>query len=80
MELLLLAFSGRFSEPGWLWMMMDDDRPWIDFEAIPDGIGGLSGGERRVLLIASSIGGGTPVVLSDVILWPWISSAIGSSL
>jgi hypothetical protein len=73
-ELLLRGFSGRFTEPGWPWMMIDDDRPWIDFEAVPDGLGGLSGGEKRFLLIAASIGGGTHVALSDVI--PGLDRAI----
>lgn len=73
-ELLLRGFSGRFAEPGWPWMMIDDDRPWIDFEAVPDGLGGLSGGEKRVLLIAASIGGGAPVSLADVI--PGLDRAI----
>lgn len=67
-ELLLRAFGGRFAAPGSPWILTDDpDRPWIDFDSIPDLIGGVSGGERRFLLIAASIGGGTSVVLSDVL-------------
>lgn len=67
-ELLLRAFGGRFATSGSPWIVTEDpDHPWIDFEAIPDLIGGASGGERRFLLIAASIGGGTSVVLSDVL-------------
>jgi hypothetical protein len=40
---------------------------WIDFEAIPNQIDGLSGGERRFLLIAASLGAGVPVDLSDAL-------------
>jgi hypothetical protein len=46
----------------------DPGHPWIDFEAIADGTGGLSGGEKRFLLIVASIGCGTPVALEDVIV------------
>lgn len=67
-ELLLRGFGGRFTEPGWDWMHLDDDgRWWIDFQAIPEYIDGLSGGEQRFLNIVSSIGDGVPVVLGDVV-------------
>lgn len=67
-ELLLRAFGGRFAAPGSPWINMEDpDRPWIDFDSIPDLIGGVSGGERRFLMIAASIGGTTTVALSDVL-------------
>lgn len=34
---------------------------WIDFENLPDQIGGASGGERRLLLFASSLSDATAV-------------------
>lgn len=67
-ELLLRAFGGRFAAPDSPWINSEDpDHPWIDFDSIPELIGGVSGGERRFLLIAASIGGATPVELSDVL-------------
>jgi hypothetical protein len=67
-ELLLRAFGGRFAQPGRPWVNTEDpESPWIDFDAIPDNIGGFSGGEKRFLLIAASLGGGTPVALSDAL-------------
>jgi hypothetical protein len=66
-ELLLRGFRGRFAGSGWGWMKTDDGRPWIDFEAIPEHIGGLSGGEQRFLRLVASIGGAEPVVLSDAL-------------
>lgn len=42
-------------------------RQRIDFEAIPEHIGGLSGGEKRFMMIAASFGGAEPIILSDVI-------------
>ncbi|HEY5117148.1 MAG TPA: hypothetical protein VIJ00_16625 [Nakamurella sp.] len=55
-ELLIRSFHGRFVEPGWPWMHPTVHGQWIDFAAIPEQIGGLSGGEQRLLRIASSIG------------------------
>lgn len=47
----------------------DQDRAhwhWIDFEAIPEMIGDMSGGQQRVLRLAASLGaGGVPVSLND---------------
>jgi hypothetical protein len=66
-ELLIRAFGGRFAAPGKPWVHTEDGHPWVDFEAIPDHIGALSGGERRMLLLISSLGGGEPVDLNDVL-------------
>ena len=55
-ELLIRAFDGRFVEPGWPWIHPTTHGHWIDFTAIPEQISGLSGGEQRLLRIASSIG------------------------
>jgi hypothetical protein len=67
--MLLLAFGGRFAEPGWPWVMQDADygNHWIDFDAIPVHVDGLSGGERRFLLIAASLGGAWPLILNDAL-------------
>lgn len=35
-----------------------NDGYWIDFEAIPQHVGELSGGERRLLMLAASLGAG----------------------
>jgi hypothetical protein len=78
--MLLLAFGGRFTEPGWPWMMQDQyGHRWIDFDAIPVHVDGLSGGERRFLLIAASLGGNWPLILNDalpgldraLLVWCW---------
>lgn len=44
-------------------MRASDDGTYVDVDwgAIPDFIGGLSSGERRYLLLAASIAGGTEV-------------------
>jgi len=55
-ELLIRAFDGRFVQPGWPWMHPTAGGQWIDFAAIPEQAGGLSGGEQRLLRIAASIG------------------------
>jgi hypothetical protein len=67
-ELLLRAFNGRFAGSGHAWVRTDDrGRHWIDFEAVPEHIGGLSGGEKRFLGLVASMGGTEPVVLGDVL-------------
>lgn len=61
----LLIRTG-WASPGYLWMKREDNgRVWIDFAAIPDAIGGYSGGEQRVLRIAASLGADSPVILGD---------------
>lgn len=62
----LLIRSG-FADPSlpWVFRCDTDSDPerahWhgIDFERIPELLGGMSGGERRFLLIAASIGSGS---------------------
>jgi hypothetical protein len=67
-ELLIRGFNGRFIQPEWPWMHTDEEgRTWIEFEAIPEHIDGLSEGEKRFLRIAASLGGEEPVALSDVV-------------
>jgi len=62
----LLIRSG-FAQEWRPWVHYDEDRqrPWIDFDEIPDLIGGKSGGEHRLLMIAASLGGTVPIVLGD---------------
>src|SRR4051794_29838344 len=65
-----LLIRGGWAQTWRPWVKPFDGRSkghWIDFEAIPDELGGLSGGERRFLLIAASLGAGVPVDLSDAL-------------
>ena len=66
-ELLIRAGFAQKSRP---WIRYDEDthRPWIDFDQIPDLCGAMSGGEQRLLRIAASLGGTTPIVLGDEIV------------
>ena len=64
-ELLLRAFDGRFARLGNPWIEGDPTDCWVNFPAIPDHIGALSGGEQRLLMIAASLGSDNePVDLS----------------
>lgn len=64
----LLIRTG-YAQRGRPWVRYDEDRqrPWIDFQAIPELLGGLSGGQQRVLRIAASLGADVPVILGDEI-------------
>jgi len=65
-ELLIGSFRGRFAALGNPWVQPGDaDGAWIDFDAIPSQVGGLSSGERALMLIAASIGGSAQVNLGD---------------
>lgn len=66
-ELLIRAFDGRYAEVGRPWVRADDGHPWIDFESIPDFIGGSSSGERRFLMLAASLAADVPVVIGDLV-------------
>lgn len=66
-ELLIRAFGGKFASAGEPWIQVEDGQPWIDFAAILDHLEAFPGGERRMLLLIASLGGGTPVDLSDVL-------------
>lgn len=73
-ELLLRAFGGKFAAPGnpWIHRSTEPEGPsqvsaWIDFAAIPDEVGPLSGGERRFLMLAASLAEDVPVVLGDLV-------------
>lgn len=67
-ELLLRAFNGVFAKPGNPWIIQEEGyaNVWINFEAIPENLGGTSGGERRVLMLAASLADvGVEVNLGD---------------
>lgn len=68
-ELLIRAFGGRFAARGNPWVRQDPDfgNWWIDFESIPAETGPLSGGERRMLMLAASIGADVPAALGDIL-------------
>ncbi|MFC8523400.1 ABC transporter ATP-binding protein [Pseudarthrobacter sp. NPDC057230] len=73
-ELLLKAFGGKFAAPGNPWIHTSTEpegpnqlRAWIDFAAIPEEVGPLSGGERRFLMLAASLAEDVPVVLGDLV-------------
>lgn len=62
-EMLIRGGMARSLSP---WVHIEPDgRSWIDFEAIPDCVGGMSGGEKRFLRIAVSIAGECEVTLGD---------------
>ena len=65
-ELLIRAGFAQERRP---WVHYDElgRRAWIDFDEIPDLIGGMSGGEKRLLRIAASLGGSAPIMLGDEI-------------
>jgi hypothetical protein len=69
-ELLIRAFGGVYAEAGQPWIHTDEysGKPWIDFEAIPEHIGGSSSGERSLLLLAASIAADVPVALGDTVV------------
>jgi hypothetical protein len=72
-ELLLRGFGGKFAALGnpWVHASTEPEGPgqvsaWIDFAAITEESGVLSGGERRFLLLAASLAEDIPVALGDV--------------
>lgn len=66
-ELLIRAGFAQEWRP---WVFYDElaRRPWINFDEIPELIGGMSGGEQRLMRIAASLGGTTPIVLGDEVV------------
>jgi hypothetical protein len=61
-ELIIRAFNGRFATTGQPWIRPTDHGHWTDFDAIPEHLGALSGGEQRLLRIAASIGSSDPLI------------------
>jgi hypothetical protein len=73
-ELLIRGFGGKFAARGnpWVHTSSEPQGPgqvsaWIDFAAVPEEAGVLSGGERRFLILAASLAEDVPVVLGDVV-------------
>ena len=66
-ELLIRAGFAQDWRP---WVHHDElaQRPWVDFDAIPELSGGMSGGQRRLLRVAASLGGTTPIILGDEVV------------
>lgn len=51
-ELLIRAFDGRFARASQPWIRVEpDEATWLDDQFLASSLGGLSGGERRVLSI-----------------------------
>ena len=65
-ELLIRGFDGRFANQGKPWVFADGTATGIGWKEIPEWIRGLSGGERRFMLLTASLAGGEPDDLSDV--------------
>lgn len=65
-----LLIRGGYAQEGRPWILYDElrRRHWIDFDSLPDSIGGMSGGEGRFLRIAASIGADNPVIVGDEIV------------
>ncbi len=61
-ELLIRGFNGRFADPGCPWVHPTASGHWIDFDAIPELLGTLSGGEQRFLKIAAALDDGDTMV------------------
>ncbi|KRF04348.1 hypothetical protein ASH00_14690 [Arthrobacter sp. Soil782] len=66
-EMLIRAFSGRFAAPGNPWVIERPEGAYVDFSLIKEGVGPLSSGERKFLLMAASIGGGVEVKVADAV-------------
>lgn len=68
-ELLIRAGNGTFVSIERPWIKLTDHGYWIDFAAITEHLGTVSGGEQRLLRIAASIGSddAAPVRLGDVL-------------
>lgn len=77
-ELLVRFQGGRFARPGEPWIVAPREerrgnmqsRHWLDVnqltaEATADAA--LSGGERRILTVAASLAGGSPIDLADAV-------------
>lgn len=67
-----MLIRGGYAQPSRPWVKSTDagyaSQPYIDFASIPDLLGGLSVGQRRFLLIATSLGAhdtAIPVSLRD---------------
>jgi len=68
-EMLIRARNGAFASIDRPWIKPGDHGYWIDFPAITELLGGMSGGEQQLLRIAASIGSdeAPPVRLGDAV-------------
>lgn len=67
-ELLLRGFEGRLADTSRPWIVADQIGGYgVDFETLPEQITHLPDAEQRYLLVASSLGEGEPVRLSEVL-------------
>ncbi len=64
-----LLIRGGFAEGGEPWIRQDESllgaRVWVDFERLPDLVGGLSDGQVAFLRLAASTAADVPVILGD---------------
>ena len=67
-EMLIRGFHGQFAAPGNPWIERGTNgRPWINFRSIPEHIDRYSGGERKFLMLAASLGDAAPVELGEIL-------------
>lgn len=62
-ELLIRGYGGRFAARTQPWVRVAGETAAVDWAMIPEYVGGLSGGERRYLMLAASLAGGAEVNL-----------------
>lgn len=62
-ELLVRSCRGRFTDPGWPWILPGShEGSWfLDASVIPECSIGLSGGERRVLAVVAALVDDVPI-------------------
>ena len=60
-ELLTRAFAGRFASAGQPWIRHRPGGYWLDAGALAEHMGGLSGGEQRVLTVVGALASDEPL-------------------
>lgn len=70
-ELLVRAFDGRFARADQPWIRVEPNgATWLDDQFLAASLGGLSGGERRVLTVVAALadtGSARRIDLTDVV-------------
>ncbi len=70
-ELLIRSFDGRFAAASQPWIRVESTgATWLDDQYLAAGLGGLSGGERRVLTVVAALAdstGARRIDLTDVV-------------